>query len=651
MKTAARLFFISNIVFSLLVTSCSIRDNNIKPKGANLGAEQSSSKEIPEIPEEEQILFEKETVESYFDLESLEKALFSVGYAASAAFSFYSKDASGIGSGIASLLSALSLWGLDGHTGEPTIQDVLNKLDTMDRKIDALTSQLNNFAAKVQADLSYITYGIDQTLYESYKRDWESFQENYVEKLDAMQRNHTTKYAEEFTSRLINNSSDDYTIRIYLQKNKKGNWVNVTANPDNPYEALDGSVIEKTHLVRIPMSYLKPLKDEYNKTHSYTNACETVFESCLKDYLKANPSMAKKVNSDQILSSTKSDINLAISTKEEARDANNLFLNYAKHITGASGTSALDSFYKMTEYYYNFQDEAKSIYATFQARMRDDLDDFYRLAKILRVYSRSDIDTTDAMQNYLLATQLIQNKTNLKNVDEGYVYSYVMQHRVRTKLVRLQCYSYFSGDDYQRWFGVRDAYDSSIWYSSSLGTLVSQTKFNCMYARYKELLAHVAGLPTDFVSYLAKYGAIDSNCRNEYNRLRNASVDTGQTLPEFSVPVVCNVDDGNPRTLTSESFKCYCYSNRYGYDNYYHEGGVYSYGSKGDKDDGSYEYWSGEEIEGTVIDIGKENVPGYTLAIDRWVRYDESHSYWINDEHYAFGMYKDGLACYAFFAD
>ena len=87
MKAAVRLFFISNIVFSLLVTSCSIRENDIRPKGANVGAEQSSSSERPQPPEEEQLLFEKETVESHFDLESLEKALFSVGYAASAAFS------------------------------------------------------------------------------------------------------------------------------------------------------------------------------------------------------------------------------------------------------------------------------------------------------------------------------------------------------------------------------------------------------------------------------------------------------------------------------------------------------------------------------------------------------------------------------------
>jgi hypothetical protein len=89
---------------------------------------------------------------------------------------------------------------------------------------------------------------------------------------------------------------------------------------------------------------------------------------------------------------------------------------------------------------------------------------------------------------------------------------------------------------------------------------------------------------------------------------------------------------------STSSFKVICTS--IGVGEYFTYGKTYSY--KGYKESGS---WSAKEASGTIYDLSQNK--SSDNHINRMARYDESHWYWVTDEHWAFEEYLTGKIAYA----
>ena len=81
-------------------------------------------------------------------------------------------------SGLFGYISALG----DAFFGgdEPTVQDVLNKLETMDKKLDDISNKIDQNQREIMNEMVAVEAGIDQVLLNQYKADITEFQTEYV---------------------------------------------------------------------------------------------------------------------------------------------------------------------------------------------------------------------------------------------------------------------------------------------------------------------------------------------------------------------------------------------------------------------------------------------------------------------------------------
>ena len=550
-------------------------------------------------------------------------------YATQFGVSLYTEN---YGEAIGSIINAAQFYGLNGHSSEPTIQNVLDKLDDMtyilnsiDKKIDELKQQMTN-------DMTAVELSINKVLFNQYRSTWDTFHENYIEKIDDLLRSYITDMRTYYVN--FARKTEDFTIKLKYFKKDNGNIVLSIENPNDLGYSIEGYKFDSEKEVNIKVSYFEKSLELLRLKRGYSDTFDMQFRNDLYEMLRAGyPSL----NADE-LHKLINDVYAHITGLAQmsavndnlAKELSNLFINFAKQISGkATGTSKMTYYYKMLESLYNFQSEAATEIKSFRGNMKLLLDKYANFTTSIIQFCPG-IDAKEIATVYMDAYNYINNYKNMVTVNANEDYCYTVNSKITTSLVKCAFNPRFTQTGNKAKFAysykVTNVLNGSEIKVVNNSQLLSNSNLKSIFNRYINSL-RMAGKQTSNTTlhdYLKARGLITK-----------AIAEKTKISDTIAITSFTGIYD-----LSSSGFNLVCVDK--GHGKYFKVGNVYSY--KGSKEK---KCWSGKEASGTLFSlIGNRDLADH---INRMARYDESHWYWPNDEHWAFEEWNGGRIALAIY--
>ena len=547
------------------------------------------------------------------------------GYAAQLGFAIAKKDPY---QAIGSVMNLMQLFGLTGHSTEPTIQDVLDKLNdisdqikTIDRKIDALKQQMLDGQVATQL-------GLDKILFNQYRSTWDDFYENYIEKIEDILSNYTIDmrtYYVDFVK-----STDNITLELKYFKHGE-NVLLCMENPKDLGYSIEGYPYVSSKTVTLNKDHFAAAAQLARSAQGYSEQFDGVFRGCLKEALKeAYPDLSDQdfeLLFDDVYGHIAGLAQFKAVNEDVAKNMRNLFINFAKQLSGAAtGTSKLVYYYKMLESYYNFQREAKTEMLQVRVNMKKLLDKYAGFATVFAQFCPG-IDKSEITSAYDAAYNYIKNNDNMKDTSGAFDYCYTIGSNIACKTVRCSFDKGFNnaGSNKCTFYYNYRVYEQATSKTIDIvnnSKLLSATNLSAINARALNALKESGQSTSGFnlYSYLKNIGLVTSS---------------DSTYGPGAITSYNGIND-----LSSSSFKVICTS--IGVGDYFTYGDTYTY--RGYKESNC---WSGREASGSIYNL--ETGGTYADHIDRMARYDESHWYWSTDEHWGFEEFIIGRICIAIY--
>lgn len=559
------------------------------------------------------------------DVDTVAHVLQFAGYAAQLGVAIYKGDAFQI---IGSVMNIAQLFGLTGKSGEPTIQDVLNKLQDMDNQLKAIDRKMDALKQQMLDSTTAIQLGVDKILFNQYRSTWDSFYENYIEKIEDLLRNYTTDVRTYYVNFVRN--TDDVALELKYFTTNDNKTILSMENPDDPNHSLEGYPFASSKSVTINKSYFTDAANLTRRSQGYSDDFDDLFRKCLKNNLKASYPDLSDADFDSLFNDVYGHIaglaQFSAVKADTAKNMRNLFVDFAKQLSGkATGTSKMVYYYKMLESLYNFQSEAETEMKQFRVNMKKLLDEYAGYATIMAQFC-SGIDKSEITNSYNDAYEYIKNNDNMRKVGQNQDYCYTINSNIAANVVRCS---------FDKGFNDAGKNKCSFWYNYKTyneetdqtidvvnnSKLLSDANLSIIHARAVNILQY-SGQSGDvsLFSYFQSKGIITSNMKKKYNGTQAITSYTGINDPSTS------------------SFNVICTS--VGVGNYFDYGTTYSY--KGSRES---DCWSAREASGTIFDLASNK--SADNHINRMARYDESHWYWSTDEHWAFEEYITGKIAFA----
>ncbi len=557
-------------------------------------------------------------------IDTLGKALNFIGLAAQFGISVYEGSST---VAIGSLLGLLKMFGLSGDSSNPTIQDVMNKLEDISNLIKSVDRKIDSLKQQVQDDNAALRLGIDKTLFYQYRGFWDGFYRDYIESSENLLRDYTTDMRTYYVN-FVRKTEDQVLVLKYFTDDTDKNNVKIVFSIENPNDlgySLEGFKLSSTKEITLNMSFFESVAELTRKAQGYTNTFDEEFKTCIKNNLKANYSSLSDAELNQLFNDVYAHITscaqLSAVTQERAKAMRNLFINYADHISGKStGTSFLNYYFLMLESLYNFQSEAKAEMAQIRVNVKKLLDKFGGFATSMAAFCPG-IDKSEITEAYNAAYKYINEHDNLRSVSENEEYSYTLNRKITSKAVRC-------------------SFDKGY---EKAGT--NKCSFFCNYRTYDEVTGKVidvinkSNLVNDSNLTVIYYRA-DNIIRTAgkqgevalYSYFKNMGIISNKVISKYDGTNVITSYDGI-NSLSSTNFIVICTS--YGVGNYFDYGVSYAYRGKKEAS-----CWSGREASGTIYDLNSRTV--VSNVIDRLANYDEAHWYWSTDEHWGFEEFLIG---------
>jgi len=593
-------------------------------------------------------IFEDDVVKNSLSFDEVSNAVVFIAYAAQLGVAIYSGDAFMI---VSSVNSFLQFIGANIDNGEPTIQDVLDKLETMDVKLDIIGEKVDNLTELVIKGDAETRMGIDKVLYNQYRTGWETFVADYAEKMDDMIRDYNTDYHTMMID-LISSPEEPLEITVYyidVDGEKK------ISSPDPKIKgySVDGKAITDTVTVTIPGSYFSNCRETYSQTHRYTEVFAEQFWGDIGKYVEDNPDIT--IAPEDLCSALTVSMQYDIITEDDAKKFSNYFINYARGLSDTNG-SKLNNYYNMLRCHYNFENEAARDFLDIRADTKMDLIKYITFADLLRNFSGAMIDMDEVVRLYTEAESFIREYDALHHTEDGELYSYVLDSKVAGRCWEYSVIAERTGSDnekFRRVYSNQDVTAGAFRLDGSIAdySIVSTVDLMKMQERYKNLRSDGStGQPT-FKSYLVSVGLMPKEAEMKYDQFRTNELHHWASSPvDEHYPEGKNLRPTMPENLpiltafigeykiTDENFNVICTAASDDSE-YFMEYATYRY--KAEVSDAVKECWDGKIIRGMLVDA--ETLQTVSEAINGYARYDESHWYWIDDEYFSFQMFKEPM--------
>ncbi len=524
---------------------------------------------------------------------------------------------------------------------EPSIQDVLDKLDDMDKKLDEINAEIQKNQKELINEHVYEQAQIDKVLATLYQQDITAFVTDYIDPIDTIERKYS-QYVETKLKEVV--KAEPQKVGLHYKRNTRGKLILISqceADYDDSFTKIfigknfgwtNAKKYLEDHNDIVGEGFMDELqKDIANTVHkNYVSNIypqdELTEEQYRKDYLSA------------ILDEFEKQKHSGEYGSEAYNDASNMLdkcILLMKRISGvATGESILNSIINRVKYIYNFASETKAKVRKIIANIKLQMERFVDMTSIACRYAK--INTKEMADQYKIAIETIQSyqKTNKSLPDN---YSYILSNKVDSAFVWSKYNTQFrnrgESPEFKKEF-LTEKIDS---FNRFEGTM-SRTKFDIkktpivdnaqsakILTRYKMLLNAGLESETNYLEYLTKYKGIDSKAYEIQKVMIKdgwISDDTSRIITEYEGIKDLTVADNVVLT-------CIENGNSEG-GNYFKIGNKYKY--KCDYED---ECWSGEKACGRFINAhtGAEET---SHLISAYAKYSEKEWYWMDNEHWAF---------------
>jgi len=546
----------------------------------------------------------------------------------------------GVGNACAAISSVIQLLNFCGFAKgllpqAPSIADVMNKLDAMDKKLDEISEKLDRLSETVKEESAAIQMGIDKALYVLYKNSWENFYNGSINELDAIIRNYGNAYRT-YLVNLFKNlmPSDSLNLKIYycneLVEGENKKVICAPGNESATYSTSGKQIIDTNDLT-ISASKLSNIIEEVN-VNGYTDKFDEILMNDLKQSETSNIS-AEDLYDAIMVQSQKNVITIDLSNQ-----ITNAYCNFARGVY-SNGNSQLNNFFGMVESLYCFQSEAKESIDSMRACIKNKLIVYGSFVSLFAELSGNQIDKTEVANLMQDACDFIKAYSGGKRNSN---YSFITKTNISSSLLKLSFNAKFYNpgpgcEFHTSWTPLYYLNESTIGIFSHLNNqaLVDQTALLKMRARFDILRTmNIDYVELDFEKYMIKLGIL-KDWSNTYNKL--VSNNKGMALPK-EMTIITQFDGLGDSSDTGNKYVCT--SN--GWGDYYNVGDVYQYKGSREKD-----CWSGYQANGIIFTF--RTMIKYGSVITRYARYDEAHWYWNVDEHHAFELYSAGFITLAFY--
>ena len=513
----------------------------------------------------------------------------------------------------------------------PSLQDVMNKLESIDNKLDMITEQIQQNQMELMDELVKIETQIDEVQIQQYEQNIVAYNTDYIEQLDT----EINVYANYVNNQLKEQTKQDQNIDIYYKDNEGKKELQYKTSI-----AFDEVGLEK---YSYPITWTNTR--EYLKDHNNIvgEGFGTSFMDDIKESIK-DEEKPQSISADQVAE----DIYATILDEIQAYRYRNVIsqddivrfcskvTNMAKRIKGTVGNSIVTSYVNRIKEMYNFAGEAKSVLRSTLTNIKYNLDRFIIQANSACYYA--GINATEMGEAYEAALDTIQSTwESINELDDRY--SFVMGIEIEGGLYRsIFDISYTNIGNYP-------TFHSKLHTSHVVGfngctttledadlnnfTYISSNDNKRMGARYRVLKSMGISKANNYLEYLVEAKVIDSSTYKTYKDMDEKGwfgKEVTRILTGWSIRDL-NEDDSNLYlACTAKGGKSGSDYFNVGWRGYYRN------------EDNSREakYWSGQIVEGTFIDALTGQPIAKKQTIAAYAEYNESHTLWVNDEHWGF---------------
>ena len=542
-------------------------------------------------------------------------------------------------------------------TVAPTLLDVMEKLGEIDKKIDQIDRNIGQLKDTLRDSSVAVEMGINAIKFNQYRAEYESFFENYVQKLENRIRDiNAGVYAK---MRDITFTKGKYTVEIKYGKSPDGTDVISVESPYDEGYTVDGYEIVKTDSFVIGdcSAAFAQAAAEWRKVSGYSSSFDAAFMDALTaEVNKQHPGISQEeaeATAYKVYTAIiKNALYFSISP-ESAKEFVNLFVNFCSQLTGSrSGTGfpKIQYYFSMLESLYNFQCEAEDSFRTYRATIKAYLLKHSAFAAMCCGISGNSIE--DIASGYASASKMLNDYTNIHDVSVG-TYCYVTESPVYASAINATFNPHLDGAGNNSRFSYYYVFQNWSKKQGEMATticndfIISSSDLMKIQKRLDNLKKiGLADKDLSLKDYLIASKMLSQNVLDRIEREFEYNVIAQKTTAYYKDLNVITSYNGISE-LTEAIDMWHTGTNFYMFlSSYYFNGYPVLYKFKGK---GVAKLWQGKKADGEVFSLVKGKV--VSDRITSVANYDESHWYWVDDEHHYFEEHYAGFKAIIFFKD
>lgn len=513
----------------------------------------------------------------------------------------------------------------------PTIKNVMDKLNEMDLKIDAINAKIETNYTQLMTETIRTQAMVDQVLLEEMESGIGNFQTNYVVPMANFTRDYADYLEQSYKAYVKQDETAEFYV--YLDESKEWNLSPITeegqASQTKITFDLKGFSHSKEFLKEnydtVGKGFMDAFMDDVEEAIDNVNLPSDLSKDMARDYATAN--IVERFTKEYY-----------VANHQKALDLRNMAINYANQISGKGCKSITDKYVSRLKYMYNFAGELKDPATGLFANLMYELDTKTALAAQACLYA--SVNQDELSKEYQTARESIkQYHDYLSKVNNAYCFT--TNSVVSGDFYRSRFDTYYTnkGNDCVLHSDLKlDKVRPSGLYSFKFlqddfnkhNNVLDEIAHLRISTRYNLMKENGLTKAEDYIQYLGSVNAIENEGLRTYESMLKNHWLSNDAYRFYTKLSVRDLNDGD------RSLKMACIDKGNNKDTYFNVGSIYNF--RGNHDSGC---WSGKIAETTYISgftgkvISEKKVAAYAS-------YNESHWNWFNDEHWSFIDNKGG---------
>lgn len=517
----------------------------------------------------------------------------------------------------------------------PTLQDVLDKLNIMDAKLNKIQSTLEKNHYQMMDETVRTQAGVDKATLIMYEQNITSFFVEHTSKLDNLERSFQVDIADQYKA-YVNGYQ---TVSISYRKNAQGKLLPVSLM--EPVEATDQTFVVTLPEFKKAKEYLANNNNVVGK--GFMDAFYLDVEEAIKDVQRPEGYSLDEFKENvtcRAADNLTRDFFKKAENKEFTKNLMNEFINFAKRISGGETTSIISSYLGRFQYMYNFAGEARNNISHILSYLLGKLESYACFVEQGLYFAEMSQDTV--FNEYQAAKKALNEayKASTKSDD---AYCYVNNTIYTGGFYKAKWESYYTktgnNPEFINNLSIRQVTPSGNTFIfkepvKSMSEVGFISQGDLLRIVYRLKLMHSLGLEeeTSFIKYLEKNKALEDGSIRAYEYLLSK-----QYLSSDALRIITEGITSRPSGSEDKNMEIWCeHQGGNPSTNYFKEGEKYYY-------QGKYveTYWAGQIAESVIFNASTGALSG-EKRISGYATYDESRKLWINDEHWCFSDNPSG---------